>query len=192
MKIAFIMLAAGNSRRFGENKLLYTVDGKKMYEYTLERLYEVQKYMRIHYPEHEIQMIVITQYEEIAHKGKQSGAEVFYNRHPEKGISLSMKIGLENQKDADACLFTVSDQPWMKKETILSLISFYVNSSKGIVCTARKGELGNPCIFSKKYYDELKCLNGDTGGKTVIRKHMDDTGILEVEDEKELKDIDYK
>ena len=38
MKIALIMLAAGNSRRFGSNKLLYEIDGKPMYRYILEKL----------------------------------------------------------------------------------------------------------------------------------------------------------
>lgn len=192
MKIAFIMLAAGNSRRFGENKLLHIVEGKKMYEHTLERLCDVQKCMKIYYPDCEVQVIVITQYEEIAQAGKHAGAEVFYNRYPEKGISFSMKMGLEGQRDADACLFTVSDQPWMKRDTIFKLVSFYVSSLKGIVCTAYEGKLGNPCIFSKKYYEELWHLTGDTGGKAIIRKHMDDTGILEVEDEQELEDIDFK
>ena len=38
MKIALIMLAAGNSRRFGSNKLLYEIDGKPMYRHILEKL----------------------------------------------------------------------------------------------------------------------------------------------------------
>ena len=38
MKIHWILLAAGLSRRFGENKLLYPVNGKKLYRYSLERM----------------------------------------------------------------------------------------------------------------------------------------------------------
>ena len=38
MKISLIMLAAGNSRRFGSNKLLYEIDGKPMYRHILEKL----------------------------------------------------------------------------------------------------------------------------------------------------------
>ena len=41
MRIALIMLAAGNSRRFGGNKLLYEIDGNPMYRYILERLIAV-------------------------------------------------------------------------------------------------------------------------------------------------------
>lgn len=38
MKIALILLAAGNSRRFGSNKLLHEIDGRPMYLHTLENL----------------------------------------------------------------------------------------------------------------------------------------------------------
>ena len=42
LKIAMIMLAAGNSRRFGGNKLLYEVDGMPMYRHILDLLMEVE------------------------------------------------------------------------------------------------------------------------------------------------------
>ena len=38
MKLGLIMLAAGNSRRFGSNKLLYSVDGMPMYRHILLEL----------------------------------------------------------------------------------------------------------------------------------------------------------
>ena len=43
MKIAMIMLAAGNSRRFGANKLLYEVDGIPMYRHVLGQLIQVKR-----------------------------------------------------------------------------------------------------------------------------------------------------
>ena len=38
--IHIIYMAAGNSRRFGSNKLFYELDGKPMYRHLLERLIE--------------------------------------------------------------------------------------------------------------------------------------------------------
>ena len=40
---AWIMLAAGNSRRFGANKLLYEIEGKPQYQRTLSCLFKAQK-----------------------------------------------------------------------------------------------------------------------------------------------------
>ena len=40
--IHIIYMAAGNSRRFGSNKLFYELDGKPMYRHLLERLIKIK------------------------------------------------------------------------------------------------------------------------------------------------------
>ena len=52
MKIAMIMLAAGNSRRFGANKLLYEIDGIPMYRHVLEQLDDTKKKIENSYSEY--------------------------------------------------------------------------------------------------------------------------------------------
>lgn len=209
MKIAMIMLAAGNSRRFGANKLLYEIDGIPMYRHVLEQLDDTKKKIENIYSEYSdivqlnnlyrnnitakiiCNIIVITQYDAIAEAVKTKEIQVLYNPHPEDGISSSVKIGLNASLDADAVLFTVSDQPWLTSETICELIHVFLNTSKGIACISYQGKMGNPCIFDRKYYNELLSLEGDKGGKKVIMKHLDDTQIYEIEAGRELEDIDY-
>ena len=217
MKIAMIMLAAGNSRRFGANKLLYEIDGIPMYRHVLEQLDDTKKKIENGYSEYSdiaednnsdivqsnnlyrnnitakiiCNVIVITQYDAVAEAARTKGIQVLYNPHPEDGISSSVKIGLNASQDADAVLFTVSDQPWLTSETICELIHVFLNSSKGIACVSCQGKMGNPCIFGRKYYNELLSLEGDKGGKRVILKHLDDTQVYEIEEGRELEDIDY-
>lgn len=217
MKIAMIMLAAGNSRRFGANKLLYEIDGIPMYRHVLEQLDDTKKKIENGYSKYSViaednnsdivqsnnlyrnnitatiicNIIVITQYDAIAEAVKTKGIQVLYNPHPEDGISSSVKIGLNASLDADAVLFTVSDQPWLTSETICELIHVFLNTSKGIACVSCQGKMGNPCIFDRKYYNELLSLEGDKGGKKVIMKHLDDTQVYEIEEGRELEDIDY-
>lgn len=217
MKIVMIMLAAGNSRRFGANKLLYEIDGIPMYRHVLEQLDDTKKKIENGYSEYSdiaednnsdivqsnnlyrnnitakiiCNIIVITQYDAIAEAARTKGIQVLYNPHPEEGISFSVKIGLNASLDADAVLFTVSDQPWLTSETICELIHVFLNTSKGIACVSCQGKMGNPCIFDRKYYNELLSLEGDKGGKKVIMKHLDDTQVYEIEEGRELEDIDY-
>ena len=40
--IHIIYMAAGNSRRFGSNKLFYELDGKPMYRHLLDRFVEIK------------------------------------------------------------------------------------------------------------------------------------------------------
>ena len=199
MKIAMIMLAAGNSRRFGANKLLYEVDGIPMYRHVLGQLIQVKRQLEEglnrtytgNLPDIKCRSAVVTQYDSIAETAVEQGIQVLYNPHPEKGISSSLKIGLNANLDADAVLFTVSDQPWLTCDTICKLIQTFLDSGKEIACISCQGKMGNPCIFSKKYYEELLSLEGDKGGKRVIMKHLEDTCIYEVNDARELEDIDY-
>jgi molybdenum cofactor cytidylyltransferase len=199
LKIAMIMLAAGNSRRFGANKLLYEVDGIPMYRHVLGQLIQVKRQLEEglnrtytgNLPDIKCRIAVVTQYDSIAETAVEQGIQVLYNPHPEKGISSSLKIGLNANLDADAVLFTVSDQPWLTCDTICKLIQTFLDSGKEIACISCQGKMGNPCIFSKKYYEELLSLEGDKGGKRVIMKHLEDTCIYEVNDARELEDIDY-
>ena len=188
MKIAMIMLAAGNSRRFGTNKLLYEVNGMPMYRHVLGQLIQVKNHLK---ESIRCEITVITQYDTIAETVKEQGIQVLYNRHPEQGISSSLKIGLDANLDADAVLFTVSDQPWLTSETIYELLRAFLESKKAAACVSYQDKMGNPCIFSRKYYGELLALEGDKGGKKVLMKHLEDTCIYEVKNARELKDIDY-
>ena len=182
--LSLIMLAAGNSRRFGSNKLLYEIDGVPMYLRTLEKLQKAASELG------NCEIIVVTQYEEIAAKAQESGVRVLINPHPERGISSSMQIGLAAAKESSACLFTVSDQPWLTAETIVDLVRKFLSEHKGMACTLLGAKTGNPCIFSRKYYQELMEITGDKGGKQIINRHPDDVTYLEMKDARELVDID--
>lgn len=189
-KIAFVMLAAGNSRRFGGNKLLYSVNQLPMYQQILKKLIKTKEKL---YDEGILaELTVVTQYEEIARTAESVGAKVLFNPHPDEGISSSIKIGLKGNLETEGCLFTVSDQPWISQETIEKLVKLYLTSGKGIACVAHKNRLGNPCMFSPDYYKMLLALTGENGGKGIVSACRNDTVVLDVEDEKELEDIDVR
>ena len=101
-----------------------------------------------------------------------------------------MQIGLAAAKESSACLFTVSDQPWLTAETIVELVHKFLSEHKGMACTLLGTKTGNPCIFSRKYYQELMEITGDKGGKQIINRHPDDVVYLEIKDARELVDID--
>ena len=189
MKLGLIMLAAGNSRRFGSNKLLYGIDGMPMYRHILLELKKVKA--ALEEQGHRCEITVVTQYEEIAQEAEKLGAWFLYNLHPDEGISSSLKIGLGVNREMDACLFTVADQPWLRWETVFGLVDVFLREGKGIACVEHDGKTGNPCVFSKKYYGELMELSGDVGGKRVVVAHRGDVAVMKVEDGREMVDVDF-
>ena len=66
-----------------------------------------------------------------------------------------------------------------------------MRDGKGIACVEHDGKTGNPCVFSKKYYEELMKLSGDVGGKRVVVAHREDVAVMKVEDGREMVDVDF-
>lgn len=187
-KLGLVMLAAGNSRRFGSNKLLALIEGEPMYCHILGELMQVKE--TLERQGLDCGITVVTQYDEIAEAAGEIGARVLYNLHPDEGISSSLKIGLSRNREMDACLFTVSDQPWLRGETILALLEVFLKEGKGIACVEYDGKLGNPCVFSERYYGELMGLEGDVGGKRVVVRNRKDVAVMRVVDGREVMDVD--
>lgn len=212
-----VILAAGNSTRFGENKLLYLLDGKPVYRYMLELLYQKQKEHRLRH------IVLVSQYEQILNDVVQhfKGVQAVRNPKPEQGISSSLRLGLacllrQEQEDRKAeapcslapgaCLFAVADQPGFTALSLEKLLDFWQSHSYGIVAagmaknradpssgtdTKHSPVMKNPVIFSAQYYHELLGITGDAGGKQVIRRHWEDTGICSLP-AADLDDLDTK
>ncbi|MCI1579087.1 MAG: nucleotidyltransferase family protein [Clostridium beijerinckii] len=182
MKINLILLAAGNSSRFQGNKLLAIVSNKPMY------MNVVEKVLGINFNK----IILVTQYEEIVQDLLKQKIEVVMNKNSELGISHSIRLGIEEDMEADAYMFMVCDQPFISLRSIEILINRFIKSNKGMACLEYEDNLGNPTIFSKKYKNELLSLNGDVGGKSIMKKHLDDLERVRIMNEIELKDIDTR
>ncbi len=184
-KIGAVYLAAGNSKRFGSNKLLYTIDKKPMFLHGLEILEKAVQ------EEILSEVVVVTQYAEIMKYASDHHLTAVFNSESDQGISHSISLGLaEICETTDACLFLVADQPYISKSSITRLISNWHASSKGIACMSWESHMGNPVLFASTYYPELFSLTGDTGGKKIAKKHMDDVLLCQADQEKELKDLD--
>lgn len=182
IKINLILLAAGNSTRFKGNKLLEVVNEKPMYMNVIEKVLKL-KFNKV---------ILVTQYEEIKETLLNYPIEVVMNNKSELGISYSIKLGINNDLEADAYMFMVCDQPFIALESIKALVNSYIKSNKGMACVVYNESLGNPTIFSAKYKEELLKLKGDVGGKAVMKNHLEDLVRVEITNEAEIRDIDTR
>ena len=180
MRVTILYLAAGNSRRFGENKLLYPLDGKAVYRHLLDRLAKIAG-------RHENwELLVVTQYErileELAPLVKAGRLQTVFSPDSEKGISYTIRAGIEaaEKQNADACACF---------ERFLEAME---TQKAPFGCVFCGGESGNPAWFSKPYFSELKELSGDRGGKKVLKQHWELVIPFRVEAAWELKDLDRK
>ena len=208
MKYSLIYLAAGNSRRFGKNKLLVEWNGRPLYEYGLNTLKEAVK------DRTDSEILLVSQYPNIL----QAHPEVVcvYSPKSTEGLSWSIRAGIEcvlgreqKREQQQECrrlpdwqegdhwlLFLTADQPLVEKETIQNLLlqadnAERLTSGKTRIIRARyAGKEGSPVLFHASLIPELQQLSGDEGGRSVIRAHREEMAFVDVEDERQMADVD--
>ena len=197
--IHIIYMAAGNSRRFGSNKLFYELDGKSMYRHLLERLIEIKdRYNKLKSDSPVIDITVVTRYREILdYCACIPDCHAVLSPDSEKGISYTIKAGImavQEQKKTgmqDYYMFAVADQPYLKSQSVIKLIDRVLKNTGGkrLAFSLRCGDaVGNPCVFNSSLIPQLLSLEGDKGGRSVAKKH--DCVYVDIADERELMDID--
>ena len=101
----------------------------------------------------------------------------------------------EHVRTWDYLMFAVADQPNLSEQSIEALIGAagqrfrqgYTSQTPtfSLCCGER---VGNPCMFRADLIPELMQLEGDKGGRSVLKKH--ECCYVEIENEEEFSDID--
>lgn len=179
LNLGCVIMAAGNARRFGNNKLAAQFRGRSLILRALEAVP----------PEKFETVAVVTQYPEIMDLAKEFHFAALHNPHPEYGISHTIVLGLTELRSCGGVMFLVSDQPLLKRESVAALADLWRKDPTRIAALGHRGVRGNPCVFPSDLFPELLELTEDTGGNAVIRRHEDRLVLLET-DAAELFDVD--
>ncbi|MGN6248663.1 MAG: nucleotidyltransferase family protein [Ginsengibacter sp.] len=178
-----IILAAGASSRMQQPKQLLPFGNEFLLTHTIK---EAQKST--------LPVIVVlgANANEIEQKIKNLEVEIVTNNNWEKGLSSSIKAGLQkaidNFAEMNNCILAVCDQPYISSLLFLELLDEKDRSGKNIVASAYADTLGTPSLFDKKYFPELLQMEGDHGAKTLLKKYASD--VASVKFEKGRFDVD--
>jgi molybdenum cofactor cytidylyltransferase len=166
-----IILAAGESKRMGELKLLLPFGEKSIIERVLDSVIssEVDKSL----------VVLGSEGQKIKKKIKRYPVEITSNPYFQRGMLSSVQWGLQTlPKDAEAALFVLGDQPGISKDIINPLIEAFRIQKKGIVVPVYKHSRGHPVLVDMKYREEIRDLDPEIGLRELIYGHAED--ILEV------------
>ncbi|MCK9216448.1 MAG: nucleotidyltransferase family protein [Firmicutes bacterium] len=173
-----IILASGYSRRMKQNKLLLEVNGKVM----IERIIQVSKSANLD------DVILVYRNDKVKKIGKKFGIKTIYNSNAHLGQSTSLKLGVSEAKDAEAYMFIMGDQPFINKELINNLINVYRKNQFSIVVPNYNGRNGTPTIFPSRFRKELLKIEGDKGGREIIKNIA--SAVVRVSIDNELLGLD--
>ncbi|MFK5926886.1 MAG: nucleotidyltransferase family protein [Desulfuromusa sp.] len=180
LQLNAVIMAAGQSRRFGSNKLLLSLQGKPVIQHLLDQF----PFNLFH------QVVLVYSHEPVRLIAQKYPLILCHNDHPSQGKGGTIRLGLETCDDGEGTLFLVGDQPLLRRATIITLTKKFLNHPKNIVMPVIGKTPCNPVFFPEACLPELKTLQGDVGGKVVIQKHADLIVRVPFDDANEFVDID--
>ena len=183
--IGAIILAAGNSSRFGdENKLLAKFGEKTVIESTINNIAKLFK-------KHEI-TIVLRNKSQLPNFLKFLPYKLTIVLKENFGISDSIKQGLNKFLTKDGVMICLGDMPGVSASTYSKIRNCLSEQEDKIIIPIYKGTKGNPIGIPRKFYGKLKTLSGDVGFKQLFSQLKKNISFIEIDDRYILKDIDTK
>ena len=181
--ICAIVLAAGESRRMGSQKLLLPFGKTTVIGHVVDELLRS-----------ELDGVYVV----VGHEGKRISEElsgrsgtIVTNPDYKLGMLSSVRCGLRAiPQQCDKVLIALGDQPAITSELVNELVHSSSTTGKGIVVPLYRGKRGHPILFSTRYRDEVLTSYDNAGLRGVLQAHPDDIFELTVPTPAVLSDID--
>lgn len=193
-RCAGIILAAGESTRFGSVKQLLEWKGKPFVRQVAETALQAGLWP----------VVVITGFQAADVESALDGLQVKIVHNPDfrQGQSTSIRAGLQKiELNIGAAIFLLADQPQIPEDIIRALVDSHSKNLQPILAPLVLEERrANPVLFDRVAFADLLNLTGDVGGRAIFDKHPvdylpwhDDILLFDVdkpEDYQRLKEMD--
>jgi molybdenum cofactor cytidylyltransferase len=166
--IAIVILAAGASKRMGIPKQLLPYRGRTLLHHTVETALGSTCRPVV---------VVLGAHVEQTHP-EVRGLPVLIVQNPQwaEGLGSSIRAGIEalvtSTDPPEAVVLALCDQPSVCPDDLDALVAAYRSTNRPIIASQYAGTLGVPALFAHPILPELVELNGDSGAKQVIQKHL--------------------
>ncbi|HEY7348941.1 MAG TPA: molybdenum cofactor cytidylyltransferase [Ktedonobacterales bacterium] len=181
--IAAIILAAGQSSRMGQHKLLLPVLGKPLL------LHAVDNATAAGFDD----LLVVVGYHADAVRKLLTNrpVRVIENTAYAQGQSTSLRAGIAAlAPQTAAAVLLLGDQPLVNPAILKRLMRAWQDTAKPIVVPFYGGQRGNPVLFARALFPELLSVTGDQGGREILQQHAQEIEPVYIADADAAQDLD--
>lgn len=182
-KIAFLILAAGESQRMGQVKQLLQWQDKNLLSHLIEK---AKKSIA-----DDIFVVLGANSDHIQSEVDFENINVIFNPNWKNGIGSSLSAGInaiQAYSEYSSVLISLADQPLISQKHYNKLISEFHKSNKSILASKYNETLGVPAVFDKKHFEALSNLEGNKGAKSLILNNPND--VLALRSKEDFLDLD--
>lgn len=181
MKLVGILLAAGQGRRFGSDKLMHALpDGQAIAVASAARLLPAcDQVIAVWRPGGEL----------LAEQLAEIGCRTLCCPEAAQGMGHSLAAAVQATPDAGGWIVALGDMPFIEIETH-GRVGQALRDGAEIVTVTYRGRRGHPVGFSQAHRDALSALTGDRGARGLIAASGSRVLNLDVVDAGILRDVD--
>ncbi len=177
-KIGIVILAAGESKRMGQPKQLLDIGGTSLLRHTAK--------IALATGLEPVVLVVGANKPQVVPDIADLPLTIIDNSMWRTGMASSVKMGMAamwmNNKNIDAVLMLVCDQPFLTVEVLNQIIDQYQTKSPKIVACRYDSQIGIPALFDRTMFEDLLNLTGDKGAKPVLMNHLENTHLIDFQD----------
>ncbi len=176
-----LLLAAGRSRRFGSDKLLYRLpDGRSLVQASLAPLSAAAE-----------RTLVLVRPGPSPLHAHLVAEGIPYLEVPEAdlGMGTTLAYGIRATAEAGGWLVGLADMPCIDPATAVR-IAHALRCGARMAAPVHLGRRGHPVGFAAACYAELAALHGDQGARALLHGPWAPLEVIEVDDPGCLLDID--
>lgn len=178
-----VVLAAGESRRMGQPKMLLPFRGKPMIEHIIENIRTAGL--------EDIIVVIGAEKEKLPVLLQKLSVNFCVNNEYRQGMLSSVICGIMNlPENVSAMLIFPGDQPLISPDTIAAVVKRSISTDKGIIIPVFKNRRGHPVLIDAKYRSAILNLNPEEGLRSLAASHPEDVCEIETDDPGILKDFD--
>ncbi|MFQ5708702.1 MAG: NTP transferase domain-containing protein [bacterium] len=183
LSVSAVLLAAGTSSRMGEaNKLLLRIGEKSVVRLSCENILKSAV--------DDLIVVVGAQNDLVRKELSSLNLSVCLNPEYLQGMSTSIVAGVNAVRaETDGALILLADQPNLKAATLNRFVQAFQNGEKKIIAGQYKNRIGNPALFHRSFFEELKQLQGDVGARSLLQRHPGEIQTIEISGD-EILDLD--
>ncbi len=181
MRIGAVLLAAGQGRRFGGDKLLAGLAGRAVIDYALDAM--------AGFP-FEAAVCVVRPDSRVVDRLDDRAVIPVVNRQAHLGMGTSLAAGIRALPPVDAAFIVLADMPALPRGLFGRMAAAMAEMEADIVVPVHAGTQGHPVLFARRCFPDLAALREDAGAKAVIRSGRYGVATVDTEDAGILRDID--